>query len=232
MSLFRQRFVSFSTHFLTWWFVISTDIAWGRVLMLEVTSGSQSFEKTLCSRMDTSKFLCTHKSQTRHNLNLLELLRHNANTGFLSLFLLLQKRRAARFRRWLRKFYCCTSHEERGGLTVLWLQLAELYKTISAAKESMISLKRSQRCGVWRLELLQIKHCSVLLNSFRATEYLKVSMKWNFPLLFYSKLLKSMILWFVIFEFGLRTSAYEFFLELQGLPIRVNLKVCKTFKPS
>ena len=54
--------------------------------MLKVTSGSQSFEKTLRTRMDTSKFLCTHKSQTRHNLNLLELLRHNANTGFLSLF--------------------------------------------------------------------------------------------------------------------------------------------------
>ena len=112
VSLFRQRFVSFSTHFLTWWFVISTDIAWGRVLMLEVTSGSQSFEKTLRTRMDTSKFLCTHKSQTRRNLNLLELLRHNANTGFLSLFLFLQKSRA-RFRRWLRKFCCCTSHEER-----------------------------------------------------------------------------------------------------------------------
>ena len=35
-------------------------------------------------------------------------------------------------------------------------------------------------------------------------------MKWNFRLLFYSIILKSMILWFVIFEFGLRTSAYEF----------------------
>ena len=113
VSLFRQRFATFSTHFLTWWFLISTDIAWGRVLMLEVTSGSQSFEKTLRPRMDTSKFLCTHKSQTRHNLNLLALLRHNANTGFLSFFLFLQKGRAARFRRWLRKFCCCTSSEER-----------------------------------------------------------------------------------------------------------------------
>ena len=39
----------------------------------------------------------------------------------------------------------------------------------------------------------------------------KVLMKWNFCLLFYSKILKSMILWFVIFEFGLQTSAYKFF---------------------
>ena len=53
---------------------------------------------------------------------------------------------------------------------------------------------------------------------------LKVPMKWNFNLLFYSKLLKSMILWFVIFKFGLRTSAYEVFLELQSWPIR--LKMC------
>ena len=36
-------------------------------------------------------------------------------------------------------------------------------------------------------------------------------MKWNFCLLFYFKILKSMILWFIIFEFGLRTSAYNFF---------------------
>ena len=86
MSLFRQRFASFSTHFLTWWFLMSTDIAWERVLMLRLTSGSQSFKKTLRTRMDTSKFICTHKSRTRHNLNILELPRHNANTGFLSSF--------------------------------------------------------------------------------------------------------------------------------------------------
>ena len=49
----------------------------------------------------------------------------------------------------------------------------------------------------------------------------KVPMKWNFHLLFYSVILKSMILWFVIFEFGLRKSAYKFFLELQSWPIQV-----------
>ena len=39
------------------------------------------------TRMDTSKFLCTHKSETkRYSLNLLELPRHNANTSFLSSF--------------------------------------------------------------------------------------------------------------------------------------------------
>ena len=44
----------------------------------------------------------------------------------------------------------------------------------------------------------------------------------------------SMILWFVIFEFGLRISACEFFRELQSWPIRVKMcdiphavKICK-----
>ena len=60
-----------------------------------------------------------------------------------------------------------------------------------------------------------------------------MSIKWNFRLLFYSKF-KSMILWFLIFESGLRTSVYEFFLELQSWPIRVKMcdirravKICK-----
>ena len=64
----------------------------------------------------------------------------------------------------------------------------------------------------------------------------KVPVKWNFRLLFYSKLLKSLILWFEIFESGLRTSAYEFFLELQSWPIRVKMcdiprtvKICNGF---
>ena len=52
---------------------------------------------------------------------------------------------------------------------------------------------------------------------------LKVPLKWNFRLIFYSKILKSMILWFVIFEFGLRTSAYKFFSELQSWPIWVKM---------
>ena len=39
----------------------------------------------------------------------------------------------------------------------------------------------------------------------------KVPMKWNFSPMFYSRKLKSMLHWFIIFEFGLRTSAYEFF---------------------
>ena len=62
----------------------------------------------------------------------------------------------------------------------------------------------------------------------------KVPMKWNFHLLFYSKLLNSMILRFVIFEFGLRTSTYRFFLELQSWPIWIKMcdipcavKICK-----
>ena len=46
-------------------------------------------------------------------------------------------------------------------------------------------------------------------------------MKWNFCVLFYPKILKSMILWFVIFEFGLRTSAHEFFLPLRSWLIQV-----------
>jgi len=54
---------------------------------------------------------------------------------------------------------------------------------------------------------------------------LKVPMKWNFRLLFYSKILKSMILWFVIFEFGFRASANEFFLQLRRWPIWV--KMCE-----
>ena len=66
---------------------------------------------------------------------------------------------------------------------------------------------------------------------------------------FYSKLLKAIVLWFVVFEFGLRTSAYKFLLQLQSWSIWVKicdiscavktcklvqwlLKVCKTFKPS
>ena len=61
------------------------------------------------------------------------------------------------------------------------------------------------------------------LQLFWKTIYIKVPMKWNFCLLFYSKLLKSMILWFAIFEFGLRTRAYGFFLELQSWPIWVKM---------
>ena len=53
----------------------------------------------------------------------------------------------------------------------------------------------------------------------------KVAMKWNFWLLFCSKILKTMILWFVIFEFGLWTSAYEFFLQLQSWAILVKTSV-------
>ena len=55
--------------------------------------------------------------------------------------------------------------------------------------------------------------------------YILINLKclWNeiFAFSFYSKILKSMILWFVIFEFGLRTSAYEFFLLLRSWRIRV-----------
>ena len=40
---------------------------------------------------------------------------------------------------------------------------------------------------------------------------------------FHSRKLKSILHWFIIFEFGLRTSAYEFFLELQSWPIRVKM---------
>ena len=63
--------------------------------------------------------------------------------------------------------------------------------------------------------------------------YLKVPMKWNFCLLFYSEI-NSMILWFVILGFGLRTSVNEFFLQLWSWPNRVKMcdipravKICK-----
>ena len=66
------------------------------------------------------------------------------------------------------------------------------------------------------------------------TPNFKVPMKWNFSPLFYSRQLKSMLHWFIIFEFGLQTSAYEFFLELQSWPIWVKMcdipravKICK-----
>ena len=59
-------------------------------------------------------------------------------------------------------------------------------------------------------------------------------MKWNFHRLCYSKIFKSIILWLVIFKFGLRTSAYDFFLQLRSWPIRVKMceilctvKICK-----
>ena len=52
---------------------------------------------------------------------------------------------------------------------------------------------------------------SIFFKIFKFRSSIKVPMKWNFRLLFYFKILKSMILWFVIFEFGPRTSAYEFF---------------------
>ena len=57
-------------------------------------------------------------------------------------------------------------------------------------------------------------------------------MKWNFRLLFYSIILKSMILWFVIFEFGLRASAYEFFLELQSWPIHSRPQSLRSLWPA
>ena len=66
---------------------------------------------------------------------------------------------------------------------------------------------------------------------------------------FYSRKLKSMLHLFIVFEFGFRTGAYEFFVELQSWPIRVKMcdilravkicklvgwrhKVCKAIKPS
>ena len=82
---------------------------------------------------------------------------------------------------------------------------------------------------------------SGFVNISRAAEYftacytvLKVPMKWNFSPLFYSRKLKSMLHWFTIFEFGLLTSPYKFYLEFQSWPIRVKLcdipravKICK-----
>ena len=59
----------------------------------------------------------------------------------------------------------------------------------------------------------------------------KVPLKWYFCLLFYSKILKYMILWFIIFEFGLPTRTYEFFLQLQSWPIQVkkwDIPCCST----
>ena len=50
----------------------------------------------------------------------------------------------------------------------------------------------------------------------------EVPIKWHLHLV-YSKILKSMILWLVIFRFGLETSAHEFFLQLQSWPIRVKM---------
>ena len=85
-----------------------------------------------------------------------------------------------------------------------------------------LSTKGSQKTAMWYI--IDVLH----LLCF------KVPMKWNFRLPFYFKILRSMILWFVIFEFGLLTSAYEFFLELQSWPIRVKMcdiqravKICK-----
>ena len=61
------------------------------------------------------------------------------------------------------------------------------------------------------------RHTHFLMSDF------SVKCLWNeiFAHFFKSKILKPMILWFVIFEFGLRTGAYEFLLELQSWPIRV-----------
>ena len=87
---------------------------------------------------------------------------------------------------------------------------------------------------VLNARLLQRIYLRKLKYSKKQNKNFKVPTKWNFRLLFYSIILKSMILWFVIFEFGLRTSACEFYLELQSWPIRVKLcdipravKICK-----
>ena len=80
-------------------------------------------------------------------------------------------------------------------------------------------------CKITNLIEIQLTH---FFNGL----FLKVPMKWNFCFLFYSIILKSMILWFVIFEFGLRTSAYEFFLEFQSSPIRVNLQFVRIHRPN
>ena len=64
---------------------------------------------------------------------------------------------------------------------------------------------------------------TICYKLFETYVSLKVHMKWNFRLLFYSIMLKSMILWLVIFEFRLRTSTYEFILELQSWLIRVKM---------
>ena len=88
-------------------------------------------------------------------------------------------------------------------------------------------------------QMFVMKMASLLLKYSCSAEdtrskIFKVPMKWNFHRLFYSTILKSMILWFVIFKFGLRTSAYEFFLDLQSWPIWVKMcdiphavKICK-----
>ena len=80
-----------------------------------------------------------------------------------------------------------------------------------------------------RVKFQKGPHC-VLVSTKRLFRFfqevlplIKVPMKWNFRLLFYSKILKTMILWFVILEFGIRTSAYEFFLQFQSWPIRVKM---------
>ena len=72
-------------------------------------------------------------------------------------------------------------------------------------------------CTSWKENLTKIN--SFLVWTVLLTSY-EVRMKWNFCLHFCSKILKSMILWFVIFEFGLWKSSHELFLPLPSWPIR------------
>ena len=96
------------------------------------------------------------------------------------------------------------SHKVLRQTTVLEY-LYELYNSVNQREFHSIATKKLVG------QIILTRYCLLIADAF------KVPMIWNFRLLFYSIILKSMILWFVIFEFGLQTSAYKFFLELQKL---------------
>ena len=93
---------------------------------------------------------------------------------------------------------------------------------------------KNENNEVWNEARHKDGNCTLDLTCSHFIIELKVPMKWNFGPLFYSRKLKSMLYWFIIFKFGLRTSMHEFFLELQSWTIRVKMcdipctvKICK-----
>ena len=81
----------------------------------------------------------------------------------------------------------------------------------------------------------QTSICAVVFFLSKSLLGIKVPMIWNFHLLRYSKILRSMIHWFLIFEFGLRTSQKEkerTFKNLQSLTWtpRSNVRITSIYR--
>ena len=93
---------------------------------------------------------------------------------------------------------------------VLWL----IFRYCSSSLR--YSIRSPSPTSIEELWILPLRKEYQSADTLPPSEFVKVPMKWNFCLLFYSRKLKSMLHWFIIFEFKLCSGARNNFLSLQS----------------